>query len=86
VEPERGSVPAAARERAPRGEAEVLRLHMPQTGFSSQTSVTVSLRAAPSNRPSGPSSESGQGIFTDDEPPEIAFFCPECAEREFGCD
>jgi hypothetical protein len=21
--------------------------------------------------------------LTDDEPPEIAFFCPDCAEREF---
>ena len=21
---------------------------------------------------------------TDDEPPELAFFCPECSEREFG--
>jgi hypothetical protein len=21
---------------------------------------------------------------TDDEPPELAFYCPECAEREFG--
>jgi hypothetical protein len=23
-------------------------------------------------------------FLTDDEPPELAFFCPECAEREFG--
>jgi hypothetical protein len=22
--------------------------------------------------------------LTDGEPPELAFFCPECAEREFG--
>ena len=22
--------------------------------------------------------------LTDDEPPELAFYCPECAEREFG--
>jgi hypothetical protein len=22
--------------------------------------------------------------LTDDEPPEVAFFCPRCAEREFG--
>jgi hypothetical protein len=22
--------------------------------------------------------------LTDDEPPELAFFCPECAEREVG--
>jgi hypothetical protein len=21
---------------------------------------------------------------TDDEPPELAFYCPECAAREFG--
>jgi hypothetical protein len=24
--------------------------------------------------------------FTDDEPPELAFYCPECARREFGGD
>jgi hypothetical protein len=23
---------------------------------------------------------------TDDEPPELAFYCPDCAEREFGGD
>lgn len=22
--------------------------------------------------------------FTDDEPPELAFYCSKCAEREFG--
>jgi hypothetical protein len=22
--------------------------------------------------------------LTDDEPPELAFFCPDCAEREFS--
>jgi hypothetical protein len=22
--------------------------------------------------------------LTDDEPPELAFYCPECADREFG--
>jgi hypothetical protein len=22
--------------------------------------------------------------LTDDEPPEVAFYCPDCAEREFG--
>jgi hypothetical protein len=49
-------VPPAARARAPRGEAEVLRLQMPQTVFSSPTSVTVSLRESPSNRPSSSSS------------------------------
>jgi hypothetical protein len=27
-----------------------------------------------------------QASFTDDEPPELAFYCPECAEREFGDD
>jgi hypothetical protein len=48
------SVPPAAKEHAPhRGRGEVLRLHMPQTGFL-QTAVTVSLGEAPSNRPSGP--------------------------------
>ena len=25
-----------------------------------------------------------KGYHTDDEPPELAFYCPECAEREFG--
>ena len=24
-----------------------------------------------------------QAWLTDDEPPELAFYCPECAEREF---
>jgi hypothetical protein len=24
--------------------------------------------------------------LTDDEPPELAFSCPECADREFGDD
>jgi hypothetical protein len=24
--------------------------------------------------------------LTDDEPPEVAFYCPECGEREFGRD
>jgi hypothetical protein len=24
--------------------------------------------------------------LTDDEPPELAFFCPKCAEREFSDD
>jgi hypothetical protein len=48
------AVPPAAEECAPhKGRVEVLRLHMPQTGFS-QTAVTVSLGGARSNRPSGP--------------------------------
>jgi hypothetical protein len=25
-----------------------------------------------------------QAYLTDDEPPELEFYCPECAEREFG--
>jgi hypothetical protein len=28
--------------------------------------------------------ERWSAYLTDDEPPEIAFFCPECSEREFG--
>jgi hypothetical protein len=24
--------------------------------------------------------------LTDDEPPELAFYCPDCASREFGGD
>jgi hypothetical protein len=28
--------------------------------------------------------ERWQALPTDDEPPEIVFYCPECAEREFG--
>jgi hypothetical protein len=27
-----------------------------------------------------------QAYLTDDEPPELAFYCPECAEREFSDD
>jgi len=25
-----------------------------------------------------------QALRTDDEPPELVFYCPACAEREFG--
>jgi hypothetical protein len=25
-----------------------------------------------------------EAYLTDDEPPEIVFYCPSCAEREFG--
>ena len=25
-----------------------------------------------------------KAYLTDDEPPDVAVFCPECAEREFG--
>jgi hypothetical protein len=28
--------------------------------------------------------ERWQAWLTDDEPPELASYCPECAEREFG--
>jgi len=28
--------------------------------------------------------EHWSAYLTDDEPPELAFFCPECSEREFG--
>jgi hypothetical protein len=28
--------------------------------------------------------ERWQAWHTDDEPPELAFYCSECAEREFG--
>jgi hypothetical protein len=31
-------------------------------------------------------SEAYLACVTDDEPPELAFYCPECAEREFGGD
>jgi hypothetical protein len=32
-----------------------------------------------------PADESaGTPTSPDDEPPELAFFCPECADREFG--
>jgi hypothetical protein len=27
-----------------------------------------------------------QAWLTDDEPAEVVFYCPECAEREFGRD
>jgi hypothetical protein len=30
--------------------------------------------------------EASLAYVTDDEPPELAFYCPECAEREFGGD
>jgi hypothetical protein len=26
------------------------------------------------------------GYLTDDEPPELGFYCPDCAEREFAGD
>jgi hypothetical protein len=28
----------------------------------------------------------GDEPLTDDEPPELVFSCPRCAEREFGAD
>jgi hypothetical protein len=28
--------------------------------------------------------EDWSAYLTDDEPPEVVFFCPDCAEREFG--
>jgi hypothetical protein len=38
-------------------------------------------------RPSDPEHwEAYLAYLTDDEPPELAFYCPECAEREFGSD
>ena len=30
--------------------------------------------------------ERWQAWLTDDEPPEVVFYCPTCAEREFGVD
>jgi hypothetical protein len=27
-----------------------------------------------------------EAYLTDDEPPELAFYCSDCAEREFGAD
>jgi hypothetical protein len=29
-------------------------------------------------------SEHWEAYLTDDEAPEVAFYCPDCAEREFG--
>jgi hypothetical protein len=28
--------------------------------------------------------EHWSAYLTDDDPPEVVFFCPDCAEREFG--
>jgi hypothetical protein len=28
----------------------------------------------------------GKPYLTDDEPPELAFYCPKCADNEFGGD
>jgi hypothetical protein len=30
--------------------------------------------------------ERWQAYLTDDEPPELAFYCPSCADRAFGGD
>jgi hypothetical protein len=30
--------------------------------------------------------EHWQAWLTDDEPPEVAFYCPDCAEHEFGAE
>jgi hypothetical protein len=27
-----------------------------------------------------------QAYLTDDQPPELGFYCPSCADREFGAD
>jgi hypothetical protein len=36
------------------------------------------------SRPAGSGPNRWEAYLTDDEPPELAFYCPECAEREFG--
>jgi hypothetical protein len=41
----------------------------------------------PSASGPGPTDEKRwQAYLTDDEPPELVFYCPECAEREFADD
>jgi hypothetical protein len=32
----------------------------------------------------GQTDERWSAYLTDDEPPELAFYCPDCAGREFG--
>lgn len=44
-----------------------------------QLSCAECLRRWPENEPHG-----WRGLLSDDEPPEVVLFCPECAEREFG--
>jgi hypothetical protein len=42
--------------------------------------------AAPNVRRTGCrlTASAGQAWLTDDEPPELVFYCRECAQREFG--
>jgi hypothetical protein len=41
---------------------------------------------ASSARPAGyrPTAKHWSAYLTDDEPPELAFYCPDCRDREFG--
>lgn len=36
------------------------------------------------HRTSGRPASGWKPYLTDDEPPDVAVFCPDCAEREFG--
>jgi hypothetical protein len=48
-------------------------------------SVAIILRRAECEAHWLPADETRwQAWLTDDEPPELAFYCPGCAEREFG--
>jgi uncharacterized protein with PIN domain len=43
------------------------------------------LQCAECERPWLPvDAEQWSAYLTEDEPPEVVFFCPDCAEREFG--
>jgi hypothetical protein len=47
--------------------------------------ATTVLQCAECERPWLPvDAEHWSAYLTDDEPPEVVFFCPRCAEREFG--
>ena len=50
-------------------------------------SVALIPRCAECEEPWLPADEERcKAYLTDDEPPELALYCPDCAEREFGSD
>jgi hypothetical protein len=46
--------------------------------------VERALECAECGRPSNLGAADWRAMWTDDQPPAVVVFCPDCAEREFG--
>jgi hypothetical protein len=60
---------------------------MPPISFlkvSERVEVEPVLKCAEGGRPSEIGAAGWWALWTDDEPPAVVVFCPECAEREFS--